>query len=41
MAEDHGASEAGNSLGPEPEIAKKQRLAKERAAQSPLLDSEE
>ena len=29
MAEDHGAPEAGNFLGPGPEVVERQRVAKE------------
>ena len=33
MAEDHGAPEAEQLPGPEPEVIERQRVAKERAAQ--------
>ena len=33
MAEDHGASEAGDYPGPEAEVIERQRVAKERAEQ--------
>ena len=33
MVEDHGAPEAGNSLRHGPEVAERQRITKERAAQ--------
>ena len=33
MGEDHGAPEAGNSPGHEPEVVKEQRVAKEQAVQ--------
>ena len=33
MAEDHAAPEADNYAGPEPEVVRRQRVAKMRAAQ--------
>ena len=33
MAEDHGPQKPGNSPEPGPEVVKRQRVAKERAAQ--------
>ena len=33
LAEHHKAPEAGNSPGPGPEVVKRQKVAKERAAQ--------